>query len=77
MIPYHDCEGAEYEYPPHEEEIELKPCPFCGSEVWLEEWADGREGTFRVRCCDTRCDVQTPICDTEQQAIEIWNRRQA
>lgn len=57
------------------EQQKLKPCPFCGSEAWIEEWADGCDGTYRVRCCDTRCDVETQIYLTEQEAIQVWNRR--
>lgn len=58
---------------------QLKPCPFCGGEVTIEteiqvrNFADG----FFVSCRNGDCDVQpqTILMDTEEEAIEAWNRR--
>lgn len=54
---------------------ELKPCPFCGSEATLHERSDG----FYVDCATQLgfCGVMpsTWVCKTEDEAMEMWNRR--
>jgi hypothetical protein len=68
---------------------ELRPCPFCGGEAKL--WNNSQyepcldEGgayvdifissadTFGVEC--TKCCCQNIGYNTEQEAIETWNRR--
>ena len=48
----------------------LKPCPFCGSELILIERTYG--GTWV--CCEG-CYTETKLYNTEEEAIEAWNRR--
>ena len=51
---------------------ELKPCPFCGGEAHVVETIHGKTLPW-VRCKD--CGMETPMLDTEEEAIEAWNRR--
>jgi len=51
-------------------DVELKPCPFCGSEAWIDE-----RGCFIVYCLG--CGTGSNAFDTEAQAIAAWNRRAA
>lgn len=58
---------------------ELKPCPFCGGEGAGTKW---HHGYWSVQCgyyCDARrsdlCFQDWGEFDTEQEAIDAWNRR--
>ena len=63
----------------------LKPCPFCGgeAEVIFEEYSgDHIVNEFYVRC--TMFNNRLPNClvmpntityDSEEEAIDAWNRR--
>lgn len=63
---------------------ELKPCPFCGGKAnyYCEEldWADWgyisatKYYNTYVEC--EECGAGTASFDTEQQAIDAWNRRE-
>lgn len=57
---------------------ELRECPFCGQipEIFGREYSDGRSA-FHVACNNLECDVdcRTMAFDTEEDAIEKWNRR--
>ena len=52
---------------------ELKPCPFCGGEVYFSGWSKG----WSVECHNIYCDIlpQTHICQSQKEAAEEWNRR--
>ena len=55
---------------------ELKPCPFCGATVKIEEeWADAVSVFYSFNCdsCGMYC-VQNE-CVPQNEAIEAWNRR--
>jgi Lar family restriction alleviation protein len=58
-------------------QIELKPCPFCGGEAIVLHW-DGTD-TFSVGCVNTFvCHGGTHTSSayqSEQEAAEAWNRR--
>lgn len=60
--------------------MDLKPCPFCGSDDVYAEIADYVQEDF-VRC--NSCKAQTGLyCsddlkDSEDKAIEAWNNRSA
>lgn len=57
--------------------IELKPCPFCGSEPEIETYGDFHEGPmFHVRCPEAMCAVRPAVsCGSEASVGEAWNRR--
>lgn len=48
--------------------IELKPCPFCGGQANTSDVIG-----IRVECYD--CEIHTCWYETEEQAVEIWNKR--
>lgn len=50
---------------------ELKPCPFCGGEAKI---CGTREIGMSWIACKS-CIGQTTCYDTEEEAIEAWNRR--
>ena len=56
---------------------ELKPCPFCGGEAFTVEnlyyCEPGRVGLWTVEC--NGCHATTFEYDSEQEAIEAWDRR--
>ena len=54
-------------------ENELKPCPFCGNIPELEVWNDGEDMNYKVNC--THCFCQTYYEDSEEEAVQMWNRR--
>ena len=52
--------------------IELKPCPFCGTEAEIVF----ENGAYTVRCWETiDCGVEIPGFLDKEEATEIWNRR--
>lgn len=53
-----------------DDDIELKPCPFCGSTAGLYVSYEGR---YAVRC--NYCRIGTDLTKNEQDAIELWNHR--
>ena len=55
---------------------ELKPCPFCGDEAWLESHASifRSEVGHRVECRG-ECHAMTCYYHDKQEAIEAWNKR--
>ena len=73
------------------EELKLKPCPFCNSEVELEKiplWYGNGRGykdcyEFKIRCKKCVCRVDQPENDSiyrneekaKNNAIKAWNRR--
>lgn len=48
----------------------LKPCPFCGGEASTYVAYDDN---YYV-CCD-ECGCGLPVYNTEEEAIEAWNKR--
>lgn len=61
-------------------EIDLKPCPFCGSggaELMLfcdpEEGRDNSGPSRRIQCAV--CHIEAPFYPTEKEAITAWNTR--
>lgn len=52
------------------EEVELKPCPFCGGEGWIAKIA---KECFYARCLD--CGVRFPTRVVRSEAVEEWNKR--
>lgn len=66
---------------------ELRPCPFCGGNARIRDlydvvdWTDDDEPITKLRlvceCSEDECLVSpvTDSFDTEEDAIEAWNRR--
>lgn len=53
---------------------ELKPCPFCGSEANM--LGDYDYSNYHANCTNDECGCYWVACyETEQEAIEAWNRR--
>ena len=54
---------------------ELKKCPFCGGEADCNNAGFIKAGNlmWATECLD--CGVTTDFFDSEQEAIEAWNRR--
>ena len=73
------------------EQIELKPCPFCGGEAYLKlvskSYGDHYGATFAIGCADCRYQFKEEsrwaisrgemmiITDGYEKCIERWNRR--
>lgn len=54
--------------------MELKPCPFCGGEAEVSYgYTFGAEYQYQPNC--TKCYCSLGIYDSEEEAIEAWNRR--
>jgi Lar family restriction alleviation protein len=51
-------------------DVELKPCPFCGSPA--VQMVSGSPGCHYVRC--EGCGATSNDCSRER-AIALWNRR--
>lgn len=55
--------------------MELKPCPFCGGEAFLEKHHNRFIDWWIVGC--TQCNIKQcgRIYEFPFEAIEAWNRR--
>ena len=56
--------------------MELKPCPFCGGKADIEHKRNLL--TWIVQCSNNSCQASYMIgadFETEEAAIEAWNRR--
>lgn len=53
------------------EQVELKPCPFCGHEAVATQYVVG--GRDLVQC--TFCSVKTPATNSRKEAVKSWNSR--
>lgn len=53
---------------------ELKPCPFCGTPVEVDEDKFIRgDSLFRIECMG--CGIHSGAFDDKNELIEVWNRR--
>lgn len=56
--------------------LELKPCPFCGSDIiFYEEYRHKAGNRWRVWCGDCLAGIDTGCAQSMGQAQEKWNRR--
>lgn len=53
-------------------EIKLKPCPFCGHTPMIDESKRQRMNIFRVKCS---CGVNTGYYATIGLPVKVWNTR--
>ena len=60
----------------------LKPCPFCGGKAKREEsyniTGSGKlVPKYYIKCGNKDCGLDVATCyrETEEEAVEIWNRR--
>ena len=54
----------------------LKPCPFCGSEVELEEFQNGwHETVYRIFCPSCKIFVRHGGATNKQELCKTWNTR--
>ena len=53
--------------------MELKPCPFCGSDNVEIHIPYMISDMYMVQCYD--CNCNTAIFETPEKAAEAWNRR--
>ena len=59
-------------------EIELKPCPFCGEAAKLEPITDiFHHTTFMAVCGNDRClcHPSSDVFEKSAEAVAAWNRR--
>ena len=54
------------------EKVELKPCPFCGSEA---ELITDRANMSVVRCSNFSCWISTKTSGFKETVINKWNTR--
>ena len=61
------------------EEIELKPCPFCGGKAEIKKIMDlprACEWLYVVYCHFHDCPAKPSVCfETLDGAVAAWNRR--
>jgi len=75
----HDFDDSE---PEEKEEIELKPCPFCGGEAYIKAESDSFSTVqYVARCKNCLVEVRIDIDMTKsfkynrQKVTEAWNHR--
>ena len=56
-----------------EEEVKLKPCPFCGGEARLQDESFGYP--HWVYCKECGAKVHGRVVGDEKASIDAWNRR--
>lgn len=52
---------------------ELKPCPFCGENIYFSIIENKPTKEYWVFCCN--CETCGPIKITKKEAISAWNKR--
>ena len=55
------------------DEIELKPCPFCGGDAEMQQGKYQGLRTFYVSCLG--CGARTDLEYDEEFAADLWNER--
>ena len=59
-------------------EIKLKPCPFCGAQVSIDDISTRYESYYMVQCENKKCNAAACFGDeseTQEGAARAWNRR--
>lgn len=70
-------EAAEKELETKKKEREVKRCPFCGSEVKIEDIEPSEDDyCYMAQCQNKECDAAVCFGDrNKKQFIRAWNRR--
>ena len=59
--------------------MELKPCPFCGGEAFLEPYKARKGYEASIQCSRCLCSMSTITYDDEEEAVKVvseaWDRR--
>ena len=57
--------------------IKLKPCPFCGSEVYIEDLGvEKGDHYYMIQCTNEDCDAATCFGEkNKKDFIKAWNTR--
>lgn len=58
-----------------ENEVEMKPCLFCGKEAEVRKKPWNAKMPFFVACTNERCLNCGPEAESKEKAIEAWNKR--
>ena len=55
--------------------IELKPCPFCGGQLYIVSWRyeKERKNPISIKC--VKCGAKSDVYDRIKDAKSAWNRR--
>jgi len=66
-------------YTRKEPTMDQSKCPCCGSPARLQETAyieddESLTKMYYIICNNGRCDFATPLCETVEDADEIWGR---
>jgi len=57
-------------------DIELKPCPFCGSDATFMGGNNPNDLYYWVDCTNVElCGAEIPGRTTKEKAAKLWNRR--
>lgn len=51
----------------------VRACPFCGAMPYIEHNED--EDVYSAHCSNVNCNATLGVADTEDEALELWNRR--
>ncbi len=52
-----------------------KDCPFCGASWGPPQIDKSDSGRMVMACMNPRCGASTGWCDSEEEAIALWNKR--
>ena len=62
--------------PPHNSDMTLAPCPFCGSEsIWYEKYLYVTGPRWRCWCADCLAGIDPGCAQNPGRVREMWNRR--
>ena len=61
---------------PHSENLELKPCPFCGNkEIVYEKYQHEVGARYRVFCTQCMAGIDPGFAQTIYIVRDMWNNR--
>ena len=70
------CDCVKIINPKKGSDLELLPCPFCGSkEIIYEQYQHAAGLRWRVFCCGCAAGVDPGYAQQPHQVMEKWNKR--